>query len=229
MAGFRMAETWRILHWILVWKVILCIILTTGKVPISEGETFPVAETFHEKTIINSDNSGLLAVSTFLTLGIRNNQRRQILEHRSRRKIFDCISNNPGISFRELARYSKLSTGTLRYHLERLIQKGIISLVTCPTGIAYFPAGRSLSSLEQRVMKNMRNSTRRGIIISLMEEKVCTRNEIAVWIGVSPSAISWHIVKLQKDGIVIRERKGKNVTFCLAKDVPGILTSHNLI
>lgn len=162
---------------------------------------------------------GLFPLAFLIPLGIRSTPRRELLENRSRRGILRCITANPGIGFRELARKSGVTTGALRYHLDRLFRKGAISQAGSKEGIAIFPGRRVFGSLEQKVAKNLRSATRNLILKRLREEEACTRSNLAVQAGISASAISWHMKKLTEDGIVIREKEGRETKYRLAEGV----------
>lgn len=161
----------------------------------------------------------LSSFSFLLPLGIRNTSRRELFENRSRRSILRCVTANPGIGFRELARKSGISTGALRYHLDKLSIRGMVSQIGSAEGIAIFPGMRIFSPLEQRVIKNLRSPTRNLILRRLREKYACTRNDLALHVGISTSGISWHMKKLTKEEIVVREKEGRATVYRLAEGI----------
>ncbi|MDD1716357.1 MAG: winged helix-turn-helix transcriptional regulator [Methanolinea sp.] len=47
----------------------------------------------------------------------------------------------------------------------------------------------------------------------------CTRNDLAARAGISASAISWHMKKLAEEGIVVREKEGREMKYRLSEGV----------
>lgn len=164
----------------------------------------------------------LSSITCLLSLGCRRAPHRDLLENPSRRAILDCVTTNPGIGFRELARKSNISTGALRYHLDKLCQKGVISRTGSSEGIAIFPGSQTFDLLKKKIVKNLRSATRGVILRRLREEEACTRKDLALYAGISTSGISWHMKKLTKEEIVVREKEGRATVYRLAEGVSDL-------
>ncbi len=208
------------------WKIAVCVvlitivILITGIVPLLLAEEDPA-----RNEMFRPFRTDLLSINSLLLLGIRNGRRKELLANSSRRRIYECISANPGIGFHELERMTGITTGALRYHLDRLSQKGVISKMTSGVELAFFPSNRSFSTLEQQVMTHQRNTIRNIILMTLHKEKNYTRKDLAMMVGTSEPAISWHMKRLAADKIVVQEKEGRVIKFRLAEGVEDILES----
>jgi predicted transcriptional regulator len=214
------AERWEIAVYVVL---MIIVVLITGIVPLFLAEEDPA-----RNEMIRPFRPDLLSFNSLLLLGIRNGRRKELLENSSRRRIYECISANPGIGFHELERMTGISTGALRYHLDRLSQMGVISKMTSGAGLAFFPSNLSFSTIEQQVIKHQRNTIRNVILMALREEKNCTRKDLAMLVGTSEPAISWHMKRLAADRIVVQEKEGRVIKFRLAEGVEDILDSKTL-
>jgi len=54
-----------------------------------------------------------------------------LLDLHNRKLIFELISNNPGIHYRELTRKLELSDSTIRYHINCLVKGALIIKQNC--------------------------------------------------------------------------------------------------
>ena len=147
----------------------------------------------------------------------------QLLRNRTRNIIMNCISAYPGIGPGELGQKTGISSSTLRYHLERLEQTGLIVRRRPAGNMAFFPSGRCSSDLEARVMSNMRNRTRGRLILLLKEKEDCSRHDLAAMIGISLPAVSWHTKRLVDDGIVEVNRECKELRYHLTMGTLEVL------
>lgn len=64
--------------------------------------------------------------------------RKNVLNHDSRRKLYECIVQNPGIHFGALIQSTKITRGPVHYHLDTLKKVGAIVAVRQGNRIGYF-------------------------------------------------------------------------------------------
>ena len=115
--------------------------------------------------------------------------------NKNRCAIFNYIMENPGEHFSGIMRALGLTKRGLGYHLEKLVEEGII--VTNSRGIFtfYYPYGAE-------IQKPLRPTQRK--IADLIKEEPCTTEEIAEILEHSESSINYHLYNLVKLGIIQR-------------------------
>jgi len=122
----------------------------------------------------------------------------------NRCNIFNFIVQNPGKHFGEIKRKLNLTKRGLGYHLEKMLDEGLISIK--PHGIFkfYYPSGMELPS---KVLTPMQQK-----IFELIKEESCTTRKIAEIMKKSERSIDYHVNNMNKLGFIIKKkRKGKGV------------------
>ncbi len=136
------------------------------------------------------------------------------LELESRRKIYKGIEDNPGINFRGLLDMLDYAQGTLQYHLDWLEKNGIVDVSKDGKYTRYYPS-ESFEKIDQNVMNALRRKYSRRIIAYLISKGSMSTSELTECIDKSKSTISWHLSKLNEEGLVEKERKGRSVQYSL--------------
>lgn len=108
--------------------------------------------------------------------------------------ILHIIEHFPGIRYKELMKISKLSYGSLSYHLRVLEKGGLVNVRRVNRVTRFFPV--RIRDIELVVLELCRNRTRRHIINYLSDHESATVEELMRAIGISRSTISWHIRSL---------------------------------
>jgi predicted transcriptional regulator len=148
----------------------------------------------------------LLLLNVWLFFGYRRIAKRAALEHETRTAIYDHVRAHPGIRLGTLAEDLGINRGTLRYHLGRLQEFGMIATGTVGGRTGYFENRQKYSLLEEKVLIHLRNPNTREILAILLESPGASRRELAERLGITASSVSWHLRRLKNDGIVFRER-----------------------
>ena len=119
-----------------------------------------------------------------------------------RDEILGFIAKNPGIRYRELLRLAGISNGVLTYHLGMLEKFGDIKVQRQSNNrvTRYFVS--NVSKLDYNIIGYFRSSVTRNIMIFLLQNELCTFNEIVDHVGKAPSTISWHVKKLRGAGLL---------------------------
>ncbi len=134
----------------------------------------------------------------------------------TRRKIYEEIVLNPGLHFREMQRRLNIPIGVLEYHLMVLEKEGIIVSKIDGKYRRYF-ANTTMTVNERKIMGVMRDSISRRIVIFLIEHGRARHSDIAEYLKISPSTLSYHISKLMKYDIILRDVDGRE-TYYSVKD-----------
>jgi len=75
------------------------------------------------------------------------------------------------------------------------------------------------TEIEQRVLRHLRNTTRKKILEILLSEPSAGRDEIAGVLGFTGAAVTWHMKALEADRIILVERTGRNVRYIIPEEV----------
>ena len=139
----------------------------------------------------------------------------------ARNKIYRAINKNPGLHFRELQRRTKIATGSLQYHIDFLLKRHLIKSEKTGKFVRYYSTRGPQLGTDQVTMGLLRQPSLRKIILFLLTKKRANNEKIAVAVGLSPSTVSWHMVKLVQGNIVEKRRVGRK-TFFYIKDADNI-------
>jgi predicted transcriptional regulator len=110
------------------------------------------------------------------------------------------IEDTPGIRYRELLRLTGLVNGVLTHHLTALEKENVIKVYREPRLTRYYPV--SISDKESAILKFVRHEPVREILLFILENEMCTFNEIVDHTGKAPSTVSSHLKRLREAGIV---------------------------
>jgi predicted transcriptional regulator len=159
---------------------------------------------------------------------MQDEQLNEALALGARNKIYRTINKSPGLHFRELQRRTKIATGSLQYHLDFLLKRHLIKSEKRGKFVRYYSTrGNQLGEGEQ-TMGLLRQPSLRKIILFLLTKKRANNEKIAASVGLSPSTVSWHMVKLLQGGLVERRRVGRKTFFYIvdADNISRLLSSY---
>ena len=103
----------------------------------------------------------------------------------NRRQIFDYILENPGVHLRKISRDINIHLSTLRYHLDYLETKGLITSQKEDNLKIYFASGK-LNPQEKKLTPLLQQKRFRDIIIVIMGSHEPTSSEIAEKLLMNP-------------------------------------------
>lgn len=160
----------------------------------------------------------LWAAKTCLSLGCRRVGRENVLESAARAGIYTMIRAAPGIHLRALSERAAISMSTLRYHLAVLQEHHKITSLDEDGYLRFYENSGTYTAAQQRVLKHLRNTTTREILIGILEHPGASRQEVADTVGISGPAVTWHMKKLTGDRIIRQERDGRAVRYRISED-----------
>ena len=109
-------------------------------------------------------------------------------------KIILEIKNNPGIRFRELMKSVKITNGIMSYYIKKLEKNRIITIERTSGVLRLF--SETIETSDMNILKFLRISTPKKIIVLLIEEDSLTFKQITERIQMSPSTTSFYLAKL---------------------------------
>ncbi|MDD4566982.1 EPS-associated transcriptional regulator, MarR family [Methanoculleus chikugoensis] len=160
----------------------------------------------------------LVLLNVWLFFGYRRIAKRAALDHETRTAIYDHIRAHPGIRLGTLAEDLGINRGTLRYHLGRLQEFGMVAATAVGGQTGYFENRQRYSELEAKVLIHLKNPNTREILFTLLEKPGASRRDLAERLGITASSVSWHLRRLRGDGVVLREKSGADVRYTLSGD-----------
>ena len=141
-----------------------------------------------------TENTTTTTTTTALNYGDLNDTQRD--------KLLRYISENPGIRYRELLRLSNFTNGVLAYHLALLEKSDQIQVDRNENKkmTRYYP--NNIPITESNIIGHIRQDATRQIISLILENDLCTFDEIVVHTKKAASTISWHLKRLKEAGII---------------------------
>lgn len=136
--------------------------------------------------------------------------RHELLENEHRQNVMDLVRSAPGITLTDVAHRSGLGWGTTVYHLERLQKAGMVASERSGTRRCYFATG-SVPREARAGVGTLHDDTARSVATLVLERPGATQSELADALGLSASATSKQVTKLESHGLVRREREWKSV------------------
>lgn len=115
-------------------------------------------------------------------------------------EIISIIEKNPGIKFREIMRETGLKNGVLSYHARKLEENGSVKIDRKSGETRFYPL--FVTEEESLVISTLRRDTQRYILLSLLDGKSLSFNEIVQKVKRAPSTVSTFLSKLVEDGLI---------------------------
>lgn len=135
------------------------------------------------------------------------------LDHPNREAIYDLVQGSPGMNRNQLCRHLGLSLSGATYHLDRLLDAGLIirkpgedrreKLLFTRSNVHLWedPQTRLLFGAEAT----------RNIALDVLGHPSTSTEEIAERSGIQPATVRYHLNKLQDAGLVTSYRIGNNM------------------
>jgi predicted transcriptional regulator len=119
------------------------------------------------------------------------------------------INNIPGIRYRELLRLTGLSNGVVAYHLSALEKSSQIRVDRQRENRTTRYYSISIPTQESDILRHLRNNVSRQIIKFILDNDLCTFNEIVEHLGKAASTGSWHLKRLKQEGLISVKYRGE--------------------
>lgn len=170
---------------------------------------------------VTQPSSLLDRLRRYAVSGYRRITNRNLLEHDSRRQIYDEIVASPGVDLRKLTDSTGMNESTLRYHLERLYDGGKIQTTTIGGVCHYFENHGKYSAEEQVLRSRMLTAASSRILMIIFRQPGLTRGELADLLGVAGPTVTRSVQNLTDDGLIRIEREGRFTRYYPEESVRG--------
>jgi predicted transcriptional regulator len=114
--------------------------------------------------------------------------------------LLKLIEQEPGIRYRELLRHTGLVNGVLSYHLSALEKSGVIRSDRHSRMTRYYHV--NVSEKESSIVGYVRHDPIRQILSFMLQNDMCTFNEIVEHTAKAPSTVSSHLKKLREANLI---------------------------
>ncbi|MDE1882270.1 MAG: winged helix-turn-helix transcriptional regulator, partial [Euryarchaeota archaeon] len=115
----------------------------------------------------------------------------ELLQQGTRRRIFEAVRANPGISARELQRALHLGWGQTAYHLDQLTRGGALRRERAGGRDRYFP--QEMTWEDRKILLFLRSPAERVLLVEMLASPGLTFAELPSRVGLSRSTVSFHL------------------------------------
>jgi len=125
----------------------------------------------------------------------------EILNLETRRILYNCIIDNPGLNIREISRRLKMKYYNVVYHINYLKKLGMISIKSDDFFSRVYPKN-IVGKNEKEILNIIRRKTIRHMLLFFWYMPVLTQQELSFHLDKHPSTIKTHIDNLMKLDII---------------------------
>ncbi len=147
------------------------------------------------------------ATGGILMGGYARVQGEAVLNHKARRRIYDAIQENPGLSITDLGELAGCSGSTLNYHLRVLEKNDLVISQRDGRYLRFFDRASGLyANGRKTVVSALRNDTTAAIAGAILHNPGVAQCDLAEAFEIAPSTVNWHIQRLMGAGLVDKVR-----------------------
>lgn len=141
--------------------------------------------------------------------GYRRITAKNVLDHETRKAAYDLIGQNPGIDLTRLSVLSEIKESTLRYHLDRMDEEDLISVITVGKSFHYFQNHNQYSDAEQQFYSRFSSGTSGKILQIIRDNPGITRRELADRLIIASPTVTRSVQQMAEQGYIRLEKQGK--------------------
>src|SRR3989339_2062449 len=136
-----------------------------------------------------------------------------MFELESRRRIYEIVTQNAGIHFREVERKSRLSVAVTKHNLDYLTKHDIIKSERDGRNLRYYPLHFNLQNI--KIMNLLRQEGIRKILLCMLSKDRTFFSNIVKSTGLSASTVSEHLKRLEEKNIIKPHNKDNKTYYSL--------------
>lgn len=144
------------------------------------------------------------------------------LDLEARRRIYDQVRRYPGLHLSEIARALSIDKTHARYHLDRLHEHDLVSVIREGQYVRYFPrqetplgARDDVPRDEKRVLALLRQAPALRIVLLLLEHRELTFTAASEHLHLPRATLHYQVARLEKAELVESVREGRERTIRL--------------
>lgn len=144
-----------------------------------------------------------------------------VLSSDVRRRVYQLVQAEPGLSLSELAQRAALSWGNTVHHLSVLKRSGLVVSLRHGRYRRWFAAG-AVEQGQRGQVAALRNPVSARVARLVLEVPGLSQKQLADRMAMSPQAVHWHLARLAQAGLVQRVREGREVRHYVAAAPPAV-------
>lgn len=164
-----------------------------------------------------SSNAGTVAAASAVAIGAllalwplyHRLRGAETLESATRKRIYDIVCARAGAGVAEAALKGGVSYSTATYHLDRLVEAGMIVASSEGAKLRYYKNG-GFNEADRKLVPLLENAEVMRILGLIRENPGTYRAALADALNVTTTTINWHLKRLTQAGLVREERKGRS-------------------
>lgn len=141
------------------------------------------------------------------------------LDHEKREAVFEAVDDSPGVYLAELSDRLDLTRSTLRHHVRVLEHEDLIAAAKVRGYRRFYPAHTD----EIELAAAMNDEATAPIVDALARLGEASVSALADTVDRDVSTVTYHLGRLEEDGVVVRERDGRAMVNRLAPEARGAL------
>lgn len=138
---------------------------------------------------------------------------KDIMKNETRASVFEIVKSDPGVSLNEIVDRLGVSRNAVAYHLAVFESEDQIVSVKDGKYRRYFVNGGKFVNGAKHVVSALKNDTTRQVIDFIKQHPGAIQKDVCAAVGTSPSATNWHINRLEKVGLVNKEKVANTVQY----------------
>lgn len=130
-----------------------------------------------------------------------------VLQHDGRQQVYDLVQAEPGMHFMDMCERLPFGASTLNYHLRVLERNEFVSRVKDGRYVRFFDRRTGdFAGDRKAAVSTLRNDTTAAIADCIVQNPGIAQRDLAHAFGIAASTVSWHVERLQKSGLVDKQR-----------------------
>lgn len=167
-----------------------------------------------------------LFLTTLLAAGTKHVTRDNVLEHHTRRKMYEFLWETGSAHLRRISTALDLSTTNATWHLDKLVKAGLVGEVKANGYRMYYPKGAGRILRDQCVLSAQVQSDNAQAVVDFVRDNPGShQREIARALGVNHGTARWHLSKLTEAGVLEAVRNGRTTSYELTDHAKDVLTA----
>lgn len=128
-------------------------------------------------------------------------RRDRVLDQPVRRQVMEAIEADPGIHLSKVVAVSGKGAGTVRHHVAKLVEAGLVEARDSGGYLCYFPKG---ARPEQRAAAPVMKAEGARRVLEGLDGQALGVRPLATAVGLAPSTVEHHLARLVSAGLVRR-------------------------
>ena len=203
---------------IIAFVVIVASIVSAGTLETSSRK--------HDSYNFGALSSLIPAATTAISASGQEGQQNALANLSNREIIVQYIALNPGLYLRELSEDLGLPMGVIQYHIWSLVKEGQVEDYRDSRYRRFFATAANYQMVEKRIISLLRQETVGKILVLLSRGTPVSHKELAIMLGFTSQAVSWHMSRLHTTGFIKTCLQNFGKSYLLREDIPTVVAKY---